>query len=87
MIVNFKLKHLKNLNYSAVTIKGFLLLAVMGSASCTKVEPWDRGNFAKASMQTQPWSIPQYLNNKTIEKALEESRGGTTLGGGGCGCG
>lgn len=78
---------MKKLNYSAVRMHAFLFLAVIGCVSCTKVEPWDKGNFTKASMSLQPWSVPEYMNNKTIEKALESSRGGITLGGGGCGCG
>lgn len=78
---------MKKLNYSTVLTKGFLLFAVMGAASCAKIEPWDKGNFTKASMSLRPWSVPEYMNNKTIEKALESSRGSTSLGGGGCGCG
>lgn len=72
---------------SQVLSKGVLLFVLIGCVSCTKVEPWDKGNFTKASMSLKPWSVPEYMNNKTIEKALESSRGGTSLGGGGCGCG
>jgi|GEM_PF-5819266 len=64
-----------------------LVFASFAASACSKVEPWDKGNFTKASMATQPWSMPAYLNHKTTEKALESSRGGVTLGGGGCGCG
>lgn len=64
-----------------------LLMAALGTSGCTKVEPWDKGNLTKPTMSVQPWSMPAYLNVKTAEKALESSRGGTSLGGGGCGCG
>lgn len=63
----------------------FVIVACM--TGCTKVEPWEKGNFTKPSMSLEPWSIPAYMNNKTMEKALESSRGSTGLGGGGCGCG
>ncbi len=66
-----------------------IILMVLGTCliGCSKVEPWERGNFTKPSMSLEPWSIPAYMNNKTMEKALESSRGGVSLGGGGCGCG
>lgn len=64
-----------------------VILVALGTIGCSKVEPWDKGNFTKATMTVQPWSMPVYLNTKTAEKALESSRGGTSLGGGGCGCG
>lgn len=66
---------------------GFLVLVALCASGCTKVEPWDKGNFTKASMQVNPWSIPVYMSIKTTEKALESSKGGVVLGGGGCGCG
>lgn len=65
----------------------FVLITVTCTSACTNVQPWEKGNFTKASMSLEPWSVPAYLNNKTMEKALESSRGGISLGGGGCGCG
>ncbi|KTD37382.1 hypothetical protein Lmor_0574 [Legionella moravica] len=84
-----KYKRIK-LNNRQCTAGVVLLLALIDVTcitGCTKVEPWEKGNFTKPSMSLEPWSIPAYMNNKTMEKALESSRGSVSLGGGGCGCG
>lgn len=70
-----------------LTKKILVLAALTTVTGCTKVGPWEKGNFTKATMAVQPWSMPAYLDKKTAEKALESSKGGTSLGGGGCGCG
>lgn len=78
------------INIRQCVTKTMLLLALAvltGLVGCSKVEPWEKGNFTKPSMSLEPWSIPAYMNNKTMEKALESSRGSVGLGGGGCGCG
>lgn len=77
----------ENVKRSKLILHGLLVLVALSSSGCTKVEPWDKGNFTKPSMQVDPWSMPLYMNIKTTEKALESSKGGTGLGGGGCGCG
>jgi hypothetical protein len=84
-----KCKHIK-LNRRRCTAGAILELALIDVTcitGCTKVEPWEKGNFTKPSMSLEPWSMPAYMNNKTMEKALESSRGSTGLGGGGCVCG
>lgn len=83
----FKTRQPGKVNNVKLVIHGLLFLAALSSTGCTKVEPWDKGNFTKASMQVTPWSMPAYLSIKTTEKALESSKGGVNLGGGGCGCG
>lgn len=78
---------MKKNRWALAGLKMMLICLGLFLQGCTRVQPWDKENFTKASMSMEPWSVPEYMNNKTIEKALESSRGGLILGGGGCGCG
>lgn len=68
------------------SIAGILLaVAVVVLASCTTVEPWQRGRLAKPEMAPDPNALQTELRDH-----VHESREGATSGpsgkGGGCGC-
>lgn len=63
---------------------GMLLLALM-SAGCATVQPWQRGDLARAEMAFEPDPVLSAYRRHT-EFSKEAASGGASLGGGGCGC-
>jgi hypothetical protein len=61
-----------------------LAVAVTGSA-CATVQPWQRGDLARAEMAFEPDPVLASYRRHT-EFSKEAASGGATLGGGGCGC-
>jgi hypothetical protein len=62
-----------------------LLLLCVGLASCTQVQPWQRGYLAQPEMAWQTNDLEAALN-KHIFFSKEASSGGNSAAGGGCGC-
>jgi hypothetical protein len=58
---------------------GFLL------AGCAPVAPWERGHLAKPHMALEPVPAQRALREHTYG-AREAATGGSSAGGGGCGC-
>ncbi len=61
-----------------------LTVAVAGSA-CATVQPWQRGDLARAEMAFEPDPVLSSYRRHT-EFSKEAASGGAGLGGGGCGC-
>lgn len=73
-------KHLlKILNFTC-----FLGMA-MGLSSCTSLDAWERNNFAKAHMDSNPYPLMLSFREHTFA-SREGTQGGTEAMGGGCGC-
>ena len=64
-----------------------ILLSALMQTACSSlgVEPWQRGHLAKQKMQLEPYPVDAFLDEH-IYFSKEASRGGSGLGGGGCGC-
>ncbi len=62
-----------------------VLFALLGCSSLDTVKPWDKDLLAKQSMQPVPDYFENYFDNH-IYFSKEASRGGQSIGGGGCGC-
>jgi hypothetical protein len=64
-----------------------LIIVVLAAllASCTQVQPWERGRLAQPEMAWQPDPLESALN-KHIFFSKEASSGGNSAAGGGCGC-
>ena len=64
-----------------------LLLTSLCQTACSSlgVEPWQRGHLAKQKLQLEPYPVDAFLDEH-IYFSKEASRGGSGLGGGGCGC-
>lgn len=65
-----------------------LLLLALGASGCAVIEPvqpWQRGDLARAEMAFEPDPL-QAAYRRHVEFSKEAASGGTTLGGGGCGC-
>ncbi len=63
-----------------------LVLAVaVASSACATVQPWQRGDLARAEMAFEPDPVLSSYRRHT-EFSKEAASGGATLGGGGCGC-
>jgi hypothetical protein len=60
----------------------FLLLIIAG---CATVHPWDRDLLAEKKMSFNPTPMLQSIDEH-IYFSKEASMGGTSVGGGGCGC-
>jgi len=54
-------------------------------AKIETVKPWQKGILAKPEMALEGSSIDTYVNDH-IYFSKEGSTGGTSVGGGGCGC-
>lgn len=54
-------------------------------SGCSSVEPWQKGNLAKAHMSFEPDPLESHYVKK-VYPAKEASFGGYGVGGGGCGC-
>jgi Domain of unknown function (DUF4266) len=68
----------------------FLLLCVSLLGACAQlapkpVAPWERGNLAKASMQFDANPLESALSEH-LRASKEAASGGSSVGGGGCGC-
>lgn len=61
------------------------MLIICGLGGCQTVEPWERGRLAHDCMQT-PVDEVEAAYRGHLEIVREGSTGGTTSGGGGCGC-
>ena len=66
-------------------IRVFVLLALLLIAGCATVQPWDRDLLAQKKMSFNPSPMLQSIDEH-IYFSKEASMGGTTVGGGGCGC-
>lgn len=62
-----------------------LFLSLLSIASCTTVEPWERGRLAKQEMGWQQDPLIASLKEQ-IYFSKEASSGGGKSAGGGCGC-
>jgi hypothetical protein len=60
-------------------------LACSGCAMIEPVQPWQRGDLARAEMAFEPDPL-QAAYRRHVEFSKEAASGGATLGGGGCGC-
>jgi hypothetical protein len=65
----------------AAALLSFLLLA----GGCATVKPWQRGTLADAIMQSDRDPIGDAMKDH-LYFSREAATGGTTVGGGGCGC-
>jgi hypothetical protein len=61
------------------------ILAAVAAGGCATVKPWDRDLLAKESMKFAPLPI-ESAADEHIYFSKEGSTGGTSVGGGGCGC-
>lgn len=59
--------------------------ALGGCSSLTPVNPWEKGNLAKAQMTFEADPLDQRFVQH-IYASKENSSGGYGVGGGGCGC-
>ena len=64
-----------------------IILLSLGQTACSGlgVEPWQRGHLAKQKMQLEPYPVDAFLDEH-IYFSKEASKGGSGVGGGGCGC-
>ncbi len=62
-------------------------LLIFTGSGCVfeRVKPWEREVLAREDMQLEASSLDQ-LSDKKIFFSKEASKGGQSLGGGGCGC-
>ena len=63
---------------------GVLLWAMLAGA-CATVQPWQRGDLARAEMALEPDPVLSAYR-RHVEFSKEAASGGASLGGGGCGC-
>ena len=68
-----------------LVIAAVALVAAAASGGCATVKPWDRDLLAKESMKYAPLPI-ESAADEHIYFSKEGSTGGTSVGGGGCGC-
>ncbi len=62
-----------------------LALASSGCAVMEPVQPWQRGDLARAEMAMEPDPLLSSFR-RHVEFSKEAASGGATLAGGGCGC-
>ena len=62
-----------------------LVLILMSGCSLQPVQPWERDLLANRKMQLNPYPNDTALDEH-IYFSKEASRGGSGVGGGGCGC-
>lgn len=65
----------------------FLAIGFISLVGCNTVKPWEKENLAKPQMALGPSSSVVEDFHTLAHHAKEASRGGYTVGGGGCGCG
>lgn len=69
----------------AVVVLALLLLSACSMVKTETVKPWQKGVLAKKEMSLEGSQIDSYVNDH-IYFSKEGSTGGTSVGGGGCGC-
>ncbi len=62
-----------------------LLLTGVSACSLQPLQPWERDVLAQKKMQLDPYPLDSFLDDH-IYFSKEASRGGSGVGGGGCGC-
>ena len=62
-----------------------LCVSAGGSAGCTELAPWERGNLAKPQMALDPNPIRNAERDHVFE-ARQAAKSGASATGGGCGC-
>jgi uncharacterized protein DUF4266 len=62
-----------------------IALALLAIGGCATVHPWDRDLLAQKQMSFNPTPMLQAIDEH-IYFSKEASMGGTSVGGGGCGC-
>lgn len=62
-----------------------LALVSSGCAVMEPVQPWQRGDLARAEMAMEPDPLLSSFR-RHVEFSKEAASGGATLAGGGCGC-
>jgi hypothetical protein len=63
-----------------------LVLVVLGDAGCATVQPWEKSLLAHETMQTAG-PVPGLTKiDNHVYFSKEAVRGGSGVGGGGCGC-
>jgi Domain of unknown function (DUF4266) len=68
----------------SIAVAGVLALCV-GLMGCETVQPWQKGNLAKEDMAFDPDPLQTRFAEHTYH-SKEGATGGTSVGGGGCGC-
>lgn len=68
-----------------VTQQALLFALSIGILGCTPVAPWQRGKLAKPQMALDPYPL-QNTFKAHIYNSREAASGGSSAGGGGCGC-
>lgn len=63
----------------------FVILSALLLASCSTVEPWQRGTLAKPQMALDPHPLRTALVAH-VRSAREAASGSVSKDGGGCGC-
>ena len=63
----------------------FIAFALLAIGGCATVHPWDRDLLAQKQMSFNPSPMLQSVDEH-IYFSKEASMGGTSVGGGGCGC-
>jgi len=66
-------------------LPALLLIASFSAVGCTAVEPWERGNLAKAHMALDPNPTDSAMRAHAYS-SREAATGGDSAAGGGCGC-
>ena len=66
-------------------LPALLLITSFFAVGCTAVEPWERGNLAKAHMALDPNPTESAMRAHTYS-SREAATGGNSATGGGCGC-
>ncbi|MEQ1529423.1 MAG: DUF4266 domain-containing protein [Methylococcales bacterium] len=61
------------------------LIPVLSLSACTTVQPWERGTLAKPHMALEPYPMQSTLRSHNYG-SREAANGGSSAGGGGCGC-
>jgi Domain of unknown function (DUF4266) len=70
----------------AATASAMLLLALVSSLEgCATVQPWERGNLAKAQMALEPNPLQSAIRAHNYS-SREAAAGANAAQGGGCGC-
>jgi hypothetical protein len=65
-----------------------IVMCCLSASACAMIEPvqpWQRGDLARAEMAFEPDPL-QAAYRRHVEFSKEAASGGATLGGGGCGC-
>lgn len=68
-----------------ITAFTVFICLTQGACSMQAVKPWERDMLAQRKMQLDPYPNDAFLDEH-IYFSKEASRGGASVGGGGCGC-